>query len=335
MGVGDTLDNFEPFISFYLGIFGCLVCIILGLLLLVLIEGEKTKHLKKIDFLWGIPGVFLGIIYLPKISLAVAILLGLFIWIPIGILTDLLVKDPDSYLPIVVADISTLFIGALLGAIVTAIVGWRAKQIFTPKVIIFCLFFTIGFVGFTLFHEHFLEFVGFPLLYGRFYWLLILVGIIFSVGIAFSLEYSSFGSVDLTAANLDRANAEIRFFWLVPLLGIGLLIAATIVLKKTEPLLALDNPVNASHDWADKNTYNLAQFLAISTGGIATFAGAIIGKTIGFSWEFVKKKKIREKTIVNFLSIELGFLTVVGALSITVLAAKNLCYIFSGDLVGY
>lgn len=50
MGVGDTLDNFEPFISFYLGIFGCLVCIILGLLSLVLIEVDKTKHFKKVDF---------------------------------------------------------------------------------------------------------------------------------------------------------------------------------------------------------------------------------------------------------------------------------------------
>lgn len=141
--------------------------------------------------------------------------------------------------------------------------------------------------------------MGFPLLYGRFYWLLILVGIIFSVGIAFSLEYSSFGSVDLTTTNLDRANAEIRFFWLVYLLGIGLLIAATIVLKKTEPLLALDNPVNASHDWADKNTYNLAQFLAISTGVLQLLQELLSAKEslkeLVLVGNLSRKKRLEEK----------------------------------------
>lgn len=151
-----------------------------------------------------------------------------------------------------------------------------------------------------------------------------------------NIQGADFSKAILRGANFTNCKAGIPNSWIIPVFGIILLISAAIVLYMTYPLLDLRKPVNNRNEITVIANYSLGETLAFAIGEIAVFLGAIIGcvwkskidtRTSNKNSCFAKIISSLIKTIFDIRLLPTWFTLVV-----LVIAAKNIVYIFAGDL---
>lgn len=149
-----------------------------------------------------------------------------------------------------------------------------------------------------------------------------------------NIQGADFSKAILRGANFTNCKAGIPNSWVIPAFGIVLLISAAIILYMTYPLLDLGKPVNNRNEPLDYTNFGLAGTLAFAIGEIAVFSGAVIGCV----WKAKIDTRNQNNYLVKFISsliktmFDIRLLPTLIALVLLVIAAKNICYIFSGDL---
>lgn len=149
-----------------------------------------------------------------------------------------------------------------------------------------------------------------------------------------NIQGADFSKAILRGANFTNCKAGIPHSWVIPAFGIFLLISAAIVLYMTYPLLDLSKPVDSRNEEINYINLNLAETLAFAVGEIAVFAGAVIGSI----WKTKIDTHNRNSYVPDFMNstlktiFDIRLLPMWITLILLLLAAKNICYILSGDL---
>lgn len=201
MGIGDSLPtyyDFKPFLDFLSGTAITLI--------IVLFTPRFFANEQKINYQFKTSiciSAFIHILYgfasallIKVFILAIIVIYGLITWVPIYIFFHLTISNPDSYLPIVIADVSTIVFSFILGIIAILI-----KPKITYKVYSYSGF-AVGFLfGTALLYSFNILFL-----------LLIFIGIIGALIIDRVRQSTNFKNSDLTYANFTSANLEATDF---------------------------------------------------------------------------------------------------------------------------
>lgn len=200
MGIGDgsITHDFKPFIDFLLGTFVTLIIIYFMPRFSAAKQERKLQDIGLTCILVCkyISAGIVSALLLRTFSVYFMFIYGLITWVPIYIIANLLPSStPDSYLPTVITDVSTIIISVLLSIKVIFI---KPKRIYKNH----------AYLGFILG-----MFVGFAFLYFKIFTLfLIIIGIIGAFIIAQITQPTNFQKADLTYANFTSANLEATDF---------------------------------------------------------------------------------------------------------------------------
>lgn len=149
-----------------------------------------------------------------------------------------------------------------------------------------------------------------------------------------NIRGADFSKAILRGANFTNSKAGIPHSWIIPAFGIVLLISAAIVLYMTYPLLDLGKPVDSRNEPINYINLNWADTLAFAVGEIAVFSGAFIVSL----WKTKINTHSRNSYLPDFIKstlktvCDIRLIPMWITLVLLILAAKNICYILSGDL---
>ncbi len=200
MGIGDgsITHDLKPFIDFFLGTF---VTLIIIFFMPRLVAKKKKLNVRDVESIYilackYISAGIVSVLLLRGLSIFFMLIYGLITWVPIYMIANLLPSStPDSYLPTVIADVSSIIFSVLFGIITIFI---KPERIY--KNYAFLAFILGMFVG--------LAFLYFKILI----LLLIILGIIGSFVITLITQPTNFQNCDLTYANFTSANLEATDF---------------------------------------------------------------------------------------------------------------------------
>lgn len=191
-------NDFKPFIDF---LFGAIVTLII----IIFIPRFFAKK-QKINYQFNISRTISACSnILPSFALALlfkffflyfALLYSLITWVSIYITVQLVISNPDSYLPTVIANISTIVISFIFGI----------KAIFLKPKLKYTVYAYLAFIVGLL--------IGTALLYqlNALFLLVIFIGITGALTIARITQSTNFQKADLTNANFTEANLEATDF---------------------------------------------------------------------------------------------------------------------------
>lgn len=200
MGIGDgsITHDFKPFLDFLCGT-GVGLIIIFCTPNFFADEQKNDYQFKGSILIFSLNYILVGfaLVLLIKIfSIFFITIYGLITWVPIYIIVNLLKTNPESYLPTVIADVSTIFFGIFFGIVAIFI---KPKRIY--RVYNFLGFFLGIFFRTALFYSFNILFL-----------LLIFVGITGALTIDRVRQSTNFQKADLTNANFTSANLEATDF---------------------------------------------------------------------------------------------------------------------------
>ncbi len=185
-------NDFKPFIDF---LFGTIVTLIIVLFRPIFFTKEQKTDYQFKASMYILAG-FASVLLIKFIFIYLAILCSLIIWVPIYITVHLFTSNPDSYLPTVIPNISTIVISFIFG-----IIAILVKPKLTYKVYAY-LGFVLGLlIGTALFYS-----------LNSLFLLLIFIGITGAFTMNRVGQSTNFQKSDLTYANFTSANLEATDF---------------------------------------------------------------------------------------------------------------------------
>jgi hypothetical protein len=200
MGIGDGLLNydFKPFVDFLCGT-GVGLIIIFCTPRFFAKEQKADYQFKGSMLIFACKYIFAGfalVLLIRLFGIYFLILYGFIAWVPIYIIVNFLKTNPESYLPTVIADVSTMICSIFFGIMAILI---KPKSIYKSYKF---LGFILGlFFGTALFYRLNILFL-----------LLAAIGIIGSLAIDRIRQSTNFQKSDLTYANFTSANLEATDF---------------------------------------------------------------------------------------------------------------------------
>lgn len=200
MGIGDgsITHDFKPFVDFFCGT-GVGLIIIFCTPIFFTKEQKTDYQFKGSALIYACNYILVGfalVLLVRLFGIYFLIIYSFITWVPIYIVVNLFSTNPESYLPTVIADVSTVIFSIFFGFI----------AIFIKPKIIYKVYNVLGFfIGI---------FLGCALLYSfnMLFLLLIFIGITGALTIDRVRQPTNFQTSDLTNANFTSANLEATDF---------------------------------------------------------------------------------------------------------------------------